>query len=154
MGGTGKLVPQDPTDEPAEALLERIREEKQQLIKEGKIKKDKHESIIFRRDNSHYEKCGSEILCIDEEIPFDLPASWQWERLINIYNFIDYRGKTPTKTDYGVPLITAKNVKRAILIIQSKSIFRMKNLGNDKPEEYHIKEIFFLAQRPLWEMLL
>ena len=98
----GKLVEQDPTDEPAEALLERIRAEKQRLVKEGKIKKDKHESIIFRRDNSHYEKCGSEILCIDEEIPFDLPASWQWERLINIYNFIDYRGKTPTKTDYGL----------------------------------------------------
>ena len=50
----GKLVPQDPTDEPAEALLERIRAKKQQLIKEGKIKKDKHESVIFRRDNSHY----------------------------------------------------------------------------------------------------
>ena len=56
----GKLVPQDPSDEPAEALLERIRVEKQRLIKEGKIKKDKHESVIFRRDNSHYEKRGSE----------------------------------------------------------------------------------------------
>ena len=52
----GKLVPQDPNDEPASVLLERIREEKQRLIKEGKIKKDKNESIIFRRDNSYYEK--------------------------------------------------------------------------------------------------
>ena len=66
----GKLVPQDPSDEPAEALLERIRAEKRRLIKEGKIKKDKHESVIFRRDNSHYEKRGSEEVCIDDEIPF------------------------------------------------------------------------------------
>ena len=66
----GKLVSQDPSDEPAEALLERIRAEKQRLIKEGKIKKDKHESVIFRRDNSHYEKRGSEEVCIDDEIPF------------------------------------------------------------------------------------
>ena len=76
----GKLVPQDPSDEPAEALLERIRAEKQRLIKEGKIKKDKHESIIFRRDNSHYEKRGSEEVCIDDEIPFEIPENWVWCR--------------------------------------------------------------------------
>ena len=63
----GKLVPQDPSDEPAEALLKRIRAEKQRLIKEGKIKKDKHESVIFRRDNSHYEKLDGVERCIDEE---------------------------------------------------------------------------------------
>ena len=80
----GKLVPQDPSDEPAEALLERIRTEKQQLIKEGKIKKDKHESVIFRRDNSHYEKRGSEEVCIDEEIPFEVPSSWALIRLDDI----------------------------------------------------------------------
>ena len=80
----GKLVPQDPSDEPAEALLERIRAEKQRLIKEGKIKKDKHESVIFRRDNSHYEKCGSEEVCIDDEIPFEVPRSWALIRLDNI----------------------------------------------------------------------
>ena len=77
----GKLVPQDPSDEPAEALLERIRAEKQRLIKEGKIKKDKHESAIFRRDNSHYEKRGSKEVCIDDEIPFEVPDSWMWTRL-------------------------------------------------------------------------
>ena len=80
----GKLVPQDPTDEPAEALLERIRAEKQRLIKEGKIKKDKHESVIFRRDNSHYEKRGSEEVCIDDEIPFEVPPSWALIRLDDI----------------------------------------------------------------------
>ena len=77
----GKLVPQDPADEPAQALLERIKVEKQKLINEGKIKKDKHESIIFRRDNSHYEKLDSVERCIDDEIPFDLPESWEWVRL-------------------------------------------------------------------------
>ena len=80
----GKLVPQDPSDEPAEALLERIRAEKQRLIKEGKIKKDKHESFIFRRDNSHYEKRGSEEVCIDDEIPFEVPSSWALIRLDDI----------------------------------------------------------------------
>ena len=80
----GKLVPQDPNDEPAEALLERIRAEKQRLVKEGKIKKDKHESVIFRRDNSHYEKRGSEEVCIDDEIPFEVPPSWALIRLDDI----------------------------------------------------------------------
>ena len=111
----GKLVPQDPSDEPAEALLERIRAEKRRLIKEGKIKKDKHESVIFRRDNSHYEKRGSEVTCIDDELPFHIPETWQWERIINIYNFIDYRGATPNKTTVGVPFITAKNVKKGFI---------------------------------------
>ena len=111
----GKLVPQDPSDEPAEALLERIRAEKQRLIKEGKIKKDKHESVIFRWDNSHYEKRGSEVTCIDDELPFHIPETWQWERIINIYNFIDYRGATPNKTTVGVPFITAKNVKKGFI---------------------------------------
>ena len=77
----GKLVPQDPIDESAEALLERIRAEKQRLIKEGKIKKDKHESIIFRRDNSHYEKLDGVERCIDEELPFEIPETWAWVRI-------------------------------------------------------------------------
>ena len=77
----GKLVQQDSNDEPASVLLERIREEKNKLIAEGKIKKDKNESIIYRRDNSYYEKCGSKTLCIDEEIPFEIPNDWGWIRL-------------------------------------------------------------------------
>ena len=77
----GKLVPQDPNDEPASVLLERIRAEKQALIKAGKIKKDKHESVIFRRDNSHYEKLNGIERCIDDEIPFEIPESWEWVRL-------------------------------------------------------------------------
>ena len=81
----GKLVPQDPNDEPASVLLERIRAEKQRLIKEGKIKKDKHESVIFRRDNSHYEKLDGIERCIEDEIPFEIPDSWEWVRLGTLF---------------------------------------------------------------------
>ena len=110
----GKLVPQDPSDEPAEALLERIRAEKQRLIKEGKIKKDKHESVIFRRDNSHYEKRGLEVVCIDDEIPFDIPELWSWCRLNELCTKIG-AGSTPTggKTIYvpeGIKFIRSQNV--------------------------------------------
>ena len=79
----GKLVPQDPNDEPASVLLERIREEKARLVKEKKIKKDKNESIIYRgEDNSYYEKflATGEVKCIDEEIPFEIPQGWEWCR--------------------------------------------------------------------------
>ena len=81
----GKLVLQDPNDEPASVLLERIRAEKELLIKAGKIKKDKHESVIFRRDNSHYEKLNGIERCIDDEIPFEIPDNWCWCRLGEIY---------------------------------------------------------------------
>ncbi|MDB8781336.1 restriction endonuclease subunit S [Ruminococcus sp. 1001136sp1] len=81
----GKLVPQDPTDEPASILLERIRAEKEQLIKAGKIKRDKHESVIFRRDNSHYEKLDGIERCIDDELPFEIPESWKWVRLGSVF---------------------------------------------------------------------
>ena len=106
----GKLVPQDPSDEPAEALLERIRAEKQRLIKEGKIKKDKHESVIFRRDNSHYEKRGSEEVCIHEEIPFEIPSGWSWSRLGTCLDVRDGTHDTPRYVSEGVPLVTSKNL--------------------------------------------
>ena len=106
----GKLVPQDPSDEPAEALLERIRAEKQRLIKEGKIKKDKHESVIFRRDNSHYEKRGLEEVCIDDEIPFEIPRGWSWSRLGTCLDVRDGTHDTPRYVSEGVPLVTSKNL--------------------------------------------
>ena len=106
----GKLVSQDPSDESAEALLERIRVEKQRLIKEGKIKKDKHESVIFRRDNSHYEKRGSEEVCIDEEIPFEIPSGWSWSRLGTCLDVRDGTHDTPRYVSEGVPLVTSKNL--------------------------------------------
>lgn len=84
----GKLVPQDPNDEPASVLLERIREEKARLVKEKKIKKDKNESIIYRgEDNSYYEKflATGEVKCIDDEIPFEIPQRWEWCRISSIF---------------------------------------------------------------------
>ena len=114
----GKLVPQDPSDEPAEALLERIRVEKQRLIKEGKVKKGKRESVIFRRDNSHYEKRGSEEVCIDDEIPFEIPESWAWARLSSFGVFSS--GKTPSMANPqfwngSVPWVTSKDMKRPVI---------------------------------------
>ena len=89
----GKLVPQDPNDEPASVLLERIREEKEELIKQGKIKRDKKESVIFKGDdNSYYEKIGDSVACIDAELPFEIPDNWCWARLNCIsINYDSYR---------------------------------------------------------------
>jgi len=109
----GKLVPQNPSDEPASVLLERIRAEKQKLIAEGKIKKDKHESVIFRRDNSHYEKRGSEEVCIDDEIPFEIPENWTWTRLKNICSLIgdiDHNMPKSVSSDVGVLFLSAKDL--------------------------------------------
>ena len=82
----GKLVPQNPNDEPADKLLEKIREEKEKLIKEGKLKHDKNETFIFKNsdDNSYYEQINGEIVCIDNDLPFEIPDSWRWCRLRNI----------------------------------------------------------------------
>ena len=91
----GKLVPQDENDEPADELLKRIRAEKEALIKAGKIKRDKHESVIFRRDNSHYEKLDGIECCIDEELPFEIPINWGWIRLGGIGEWGS--GATPSR---------------------------------------------------------
>ena len=91
-------MPQDPNDEPASMLLERIRTEKAKLVKEKKIKKDKNESIIYRGDdNSYYEKflATGEVKCIDEEIPFEIPQGWEWERWGNISQSIQYGYNAP-----------------------------------------------------------
>ena len=92
----GKLVPQDPNDEPASELLARIREEKLQLLKEGKLKKkDITDSVIFKgEDNKYFEKVGNDVLPLEEEIPFELPDSWTWVRLNDICEYIQ-RGKSP-----------------------------------------------------------
>jgi len=105
----GKLVPQNPSDEPASVLLERIRAEKQKLIAEGKIKKDKHESVIFRRDNSHYEKLDGIERCIDDEIPFEIPESWEWTRLgqiISLLSGTDFKPEEYNDKCNGIPYIT------------------------------------------------
>ena len=126
----GKLVPQDPTDEPVSVLLERIRAEKQHLVKEGKIKKDKHESVIFRRDNSHYEKRGSEEVCIDDEIPFELPENWCWARMGSYLDVRDGTHDTPKYVLEGIPLVTSKNLcNRKIDFSTAKFISREDHLA-------------------------
>ena len=106
----GKLVPQDPNDEPASVLLERMRAEKEELIKQGKIKRDKKESVIFKGDdNSYYEKVGNNVNCIDEKIPFELPEGWAFIRLNTAWELISGRDLSPSeynnKND-GIPYIT------------------------------------------------
>ena len=93
----GKLVSQDPTDEPASVLLEHIRAEKEKLIKSGKIKRDKHESVIFRRDNSYYERVDGIERCIDDEMPFEIPESWRWTRWGTVATSIQYGYNAPAK---------------------------------------------------------
>ena len=111
----GKLVPQDPNDEPASVLLERIREEKVRLVKEKKIKRDKNETIIYRgEDNSYYEKnlATGSVKCIDDEIPFDIPFSWEWVRLGAIFNHASGKQQSSSNKSVGNPqkFITTSNL--------------------------------------------
>ena len=111
MAVQGKLVPQNPTDEPASILLDRIRAEKDALIKSGKIKHDKHESVIFRRDNSHYEKLDGVEHCINDELPFEIPENWCWCRLKSIVNVVSAR--RVHQSDWrsaGVPFYRAREI--------------------------------------------
>ena len=111
MAVQGKLVPQDPNDEPASVLLERIRDEKEHLIAEGKIKRDKNESVIFRRDNSHYEKRGGNETCIDDEISFDLPDSWAWCRLRTICHDMRYGTAKKSSSSGQVAVLRMGNIQ-------------------------------------------
>ena len=110
----GKLVPQDPNDEPASVLLEKIRAEKARLIKEWKIKKDKKESIIYRgEDNSYYEKfADGKVVCIDEEIPFEIPATWEWCRISHLFLHASGKQQSSGNKGYGTPqkFITTSNL--------------------------------------------
>ena len=122
----GKLVPQDPNDEPAAVLLERIRAEKQKLIAEGKIKKNKHESVISRRDNSHYEKLDGIERCIDDELPFEIPESWKWVRLGSVFQHN-----------------TGKALNAANRSGKKKPYITTSNLYWDRFELDKLKEMFF-----------
>ena len=111
----GKLVPQDPNDEPASVLLDKIRQEKERLIKEKKIKRDKNASIIYRgEDNSYYEKmlAMGEVKCIDEEIPFEIPQGWEWTRIGNIFNHTSGKQQSSSNKGGGTPqkFITTSNL--------------------------------------------
>ena len=133
----GKLVPQNPDDEPASVLLDCIRAEKQELIKQGKIKPDKHESIIFKRDNSHYERIGDIERCIDDELPFEIPESWEWCRLNCIVSKEIKRGKAPKYDDGGKNLVFAQkcNVKSGGI-----NLSLAKNLSDAAFSKYPVEE--------------
>ena len=110
----GKLVPQDPHDEPASVLLDKIRQEKERLIKEKKIKRDKNASIIYRgEDNSYYEKilATGEVKCIDEEIPFDVPNGWEWERWGNISQSIQYGYNAPALEHGAIKMVRISDIQ-------------------------------------------
>ena len=137
----GKLVPQDPNDEPASVLLEKIRAEKARLIQEGKIKKDKKESIIYRgEDNSYYEKFtdGKEV-CIDDEIPFEIPTGWEWCRIRDIsQSYIGLTYKPTDVTQTGTIVLRSSNIQEGQLDLND--IVRVSTPIPDKlwVEEYDI----------------
>ena len=142
----GKLVPQNPNDEPASVLLERIRAEKEQLIKAGKIKRDKHESVIFRRDNSHYEKLDGVERCIDDEIPFDLPESWEWVRFFSVVDIATNLVRPEKYVDYMH--IAPDNIEKA-----TGTLFECHTVQQDKvvsPNHLFYKgQIIYSKIRPL-----
>ena len=127
----GKLVPQDPNDEPASVLLERIRAEKEQLIKEGKIKRDKHESVIFRRDNSYYEKVGGVERCIDDELPFEIPESWEWARLGSISTYAQTKKKIKAQDakpdEWGLDL---EDIEKGGHLLYKKAVGERQSVGD------------------------
>ena len=107
----GKLVPQDPDDEPASVLLERIRVEKQKLIKAGKIKKSKHESVIVTRDKIPYEIIDGKERCIADEVPFEIPDSWCWCRWGTISESIQYGYNAPAKENGRIKMVRISDIQ-------------------------------------------
>ena len=137
----GKLVPQDPNDEPASVLLERIRQEKERLIKEKKIKRDKNASIIYRgEDNSYYEKflATGEVKCIDEEIPFEIPNGWEWCRL----NDLALYRKGPFGSSLTKSMFVAKGNQTIKVYEQKNAIQKDFRLG-----DYYISKEKFEAMQ-------
>ena len=133
----GKLVPQDPSDEPAEALLEHIRAEKQRLVKEGEIKKDKHESVIFRRDNSHYEKLDGIERCIDDEIPFEIPDSWAWTSVGEVCTNIQYGSSQKSSPTGKIAVLRMGNLQNGRIVLD-KLVYTSDSKEIEKyPLEYN-----------------
>lgn len=130
----GKLVPQNPNDEPASVLLERIRAEKAKLIKEKKIKKDKNESIIYRGDdNSYYEKflATGEVKCIDEEIPFEIPQGWEWCRLGEISTYAQTKRKiNASKADSKLWGLDLEDIEKGGRLLNIRTVGERKPIGD------------------------
>ena len=107
----GKLVPQNPDDEPASVLLERIRAEKQELIKAGKIKKDKHESVIVTRDKIPYEIIDGKERCIADEVLFEIPETWCWCRWGELSQSIQYGYNAPAKETGRIKMVRISDIQ-------------------------------------------
>ena len=146
--GQGKLVPQDPADEPASVLLERIRTEKEKLIKAGKIKRDKHESVIFRRDNSYYEQVDGIERCIDDELPFEIPKSWEWTRLSTIAKVLGGKripaGRKLTAENTGHVYIRVSDMKDGT-VIQNGLLYVPEDIFNSISKYIIKKEDVFIT---------
>ncbi len=142
----GKLVPQNPNDEPASVLLERIREEKQRLIREGKIKKDKVDSIIFRgEDNCHYEKVGNAEPVLLEDLPFELPNSWAWVRFSSLIKVIS--GVSYDKHDVcnkGIRILRGGNINNFNVSLENDDVF-LPDGYYDEEKQVHINDILIVA---------
>ena len=132
---SGKLVPQDPHDEPASKLVEQIRKEKDRLIKEKKIKPSKFDSVIYRdNDNLHYEKIGRETRCIEDEIPFEIPKNWSWVRLREIFTIssgLSYKKENLSiKTDNMIRVLRGGNIGDGLYLLKSDDVFISDNFVN------------------------
>ena len=131
MAVQGELVPQDPSDEPASVLLERIKAEKQKLIKEGKIKKDKHESVIFTRDKIPYEIADSKERCIADEVPFEIPESWEWCRLGFISTYNQTKQKINAKdADISLWGLDLEDIEKGGKLLVKKTVGERKAIGD------------------------
>lgn len=130
----GKLVPQDPNDEPASVLLDKIRQEKERLIKEKKIKRDKNASIIYRgEDNSYYEKllATGEVKCIDEEIPFEIPNGWEWCRLGEISTYAQTKRKiNASNADTQLWGLDLEDIEKGGRLLNIKTVGERKAIGD------------------------
>ena len=142
----GKLVSQDPNDEPASILLEKIRAEKARLIKEGKIKRDKKESIIYRgEDNSYYEKFqDGTVKCIDDEIPFEVPDSWQWERWGNLSYSIQYGYNAPAEASGDIRMVRISDIQEGRVLWDSVPYCHIRK---DEIDTYTLQENDILFAR-------
>ena len=135
----GKLVPQDPNDEPASILLQRIKEEKQRLVKEGKLKKkDVVDSVIFKGDdNRYYEQIGKDVVNITDEIPFDVPDSWVWTRLKHICTkFVDGDHNPPvgTSNKTNFLMLSSRNINNNTLVDLDKVRYLTQDVFNKENE--------------------
>lgn len=124
----GKLVPQDPNDEPASVLIEKIRQEKARLVKEGKIKASKDESFIFKgSDNCYYEKKGNTTIDISDEIPFEIPEGWQFVRMNCVLDVRDGTHDSPKYYNEGIPFVTSKNLKNGTIDFSTCKLISKKD---------------------------